>query len=73
MSSRKEELKIGARLTLFFGVLHAFVFNYDRKSTIQEKDYPQLGEVNKKALILYIENFGAVTIIFLLVVLVLLV
>ncbi len=68
MSSRKEELKIGARLTLFLVSYMPLFLIMTVSQLYKKKDYLNWGGVNKKALILYIENFGAVTIIFLLVV-----
>lgn len=61
MSSKNEELKIGARLTLFLVSYIPLFLIMIINQLYKKKNYLHWGGVNKKAFINYFENFGAIT------------
>ncbi|HCI5949065.1 TPA: hypothetical protein NPN50_004961, partial [Klebsiella quasipneumoniae subsp. quasipneumoniae] len=63
MSSSSEELKIGARLTLFLVSYMPLFLIMTVNQVYKKKDFLHWGGMNKKALLLFVENFGAVTVI----------
>ncbi|EAA0680655.1 hypothetical protein DKP45_16235 [Salmonella enterica subsp. diarizonae] len=67
MSSPNEELKTGARLTLFLVSYMPLFLIMTVNQLYKKKDYLHWGGMHKEAFAVYVENFGAITVIILLV------
>ncbi|EGV5524258.1 hypothetical protein JF639_003587, partial [Salmonella enterica] len=67
MSSPNEELKTGARLTLFLVSYMPLFLIMTVNQLYKKKDYLHWGGMHKEAFAVYVENFGAITVIILLI------